>query len=220
MPNCRTLPPLRSIAAGITSRRSMMADPPITSTMPAPPASAPWMTSPKRGWLVRGAQIDGIAGTHRGQPAVGDGDGLVEQRRLHGGELGLDQRDLARAERVEGQDRLLARDRQAGIERGALHGERDDLDGRRHLVRLHRGVVREGRERDRLVHFVDRVDLRGIDAQDAARAGIDVDAAGERRLDAQSLGAQQRAERGGGGVLADIVRLEPRDGDGAAAGSS
>ena len=47
MPNCRTLPPLRSIAAGITSRRSMMADPPITSTMPAPPASAPWMTSPK-----------------------------------------------------------------------------------------------------------------------------------------------------------------------------
>ncbi len=33
----------------------------------------------------------------------------------------------------------------------------------------------------------------------------------------RSLGAQQRAERGGGGVLADIVRLEPRDGDGAAA---
>ena len=171
----------------------------------------------QRGGLVRRAQIDGIAGAHRGQPAVGDGDGLVEQRRLDGGKLGLDQRDLAWPERMEGQHRLLARDRQAGIERGALDGERDDLDGRRHLVRLHRGVVRQGRERDRLVHLVDGVDLRRIDAQDAARAGIEVDAAGERRLDAQSLGAEQRAERGGGGVLADVVRFEARDRDGAAA---
>ena len=125
MPNCRTLPPLRSIAAGMTSRRSMMAEPPITSTMPAPSLSARWMASPSAARLVRRAQVDGIAAAHRRQPAVGDGDGLVEQRRLHRGKLGLDQRDLARAERVEGEDRLLARDGEAGIERGALDRERE-----------------------------------------------------------------------------------------------
>ena len=171
----------------------------------------------QRGRIVRRAQVDGIAAAHRRQPAVGDGDGLVEQRRLHRGKLGLDQRDLARPERVEGKNGLLARDRHAGIERSALDRERNDLDGRRHLVRLHRGIVRQGRKGDRLVHLVDGIDLHGIDAQDAALAGIEVDASGERRLDAQFFDAQQRTERCRSGILADIVRLKPRDCDHAAA---
>ncbi len=166
---------------------------------------------------MRRAQIGGIAAAHRGQAPVGDGDRLVEQGWLHGRQLGLDQGDLARAERIERQNGRPARDGDTRIKLRALDGEWDDLDRRRHLIRFHRRVVRQGRQRDGFVDFVDGVDLTGIDPQDAALPRIDVDAPGERRFDAQSLPEQQRAQFRRGRVFADVIGFEPRDGDHAAA---
>ena len=70
MPKCSMRPPTASTAAGITSRRSAMADAPNTTTSSAPAFSTSSMRLGERAWLVRHAALGDDRGAGGREPLL------------------------------------------------------------------------------------------------------------------------------------------------------
>ena len=210
MPKCSIRPPACSTAAGITSRRSTMTEAPCTSTISAPASTAAAMTRRQLGGGMVAALLGGERRAERREPRFGDGAGLVEDAFLQPRQPRLDQRDPARREGGDPQQRpAFGREGGGARDRLLRHRERDDLDRRDHLARLDDREGRQGAERHGLVDEVEPVEPVAVEDQEAARLGEQIGAAGEgrRRLD---IGAGD----GGGDpvgrlVLAQIARIEP-----------
>ncbi len=103
--------------------------------------------------------------------------------------------------------------RQRGVARLPRHREGNDLDGRDHLAGNHRLVGRQGREGDRLVDLIEPIDRVLVDHQHAGALGEQIGAAGEGAVDPHPLARDRGGDLGGGGVLRDVARLEPRHHD-------
>ena len=91
--------------------------------------------------------------------------------------------------------------------------ERNDLHGGDHLAGNDRREGFERRERDVGIDLVEAVDAGRIDHDDARGFGEQVGAPGEGAVDAHALARDRRREFGGGGILGNVARLDPRDRD-------
>ncbi len=103
----------------------------------------------------------------------------------------------------------LGRDLDAALEHRARDRERDDLDGRHHLLgqgRLERG---ERRDRDRLVDQVQPVDPGLVQDQEPGLLGEQVDTARKRLVDPQMRPGRRLGQQARSLVLVDVVRPEP-----------
>ena len=197
MPKCSMRPPAASIAAGITSRRSAMAEAPNTITSSAPSrstssialASAPCSCGTRRSATMRapaGARRSSVTPSVLSITLVGK---ARQQRR--------DDADLADAVgRDPNQRRRFARDRErahrASLPRTAKGMIFTVAD---HLARDHRLEGRQCREGDRLVDPVERVDRVLVDHQHAGGLGEQIGAAGEGPVDATPSPATAAAIR-------------------------
>ena len=160
MPKCSMWPPTASSAAGITSRRSAIAEAPNTMTSSAPALSTSSIARAKRRTLVRHAPLGDDRGAGRREPLGGD---------LRASSRSPSARARAATSRPR---RPCGCDRARRASAAALHAgqrriarrfgdrERDDLHGRDHLAGDHRLEGRQRRERDRLVDAIERVDRR------------------------------------------------------------
>ena len=183
IPKCSTRPPIVSTAAGITSRRSAIAEAPntITSSAPAPSTSSIALASAR--WSCdtrRSATIMDLAN------AIG---------------RDADER-TGRFCRRKGAIALLGCDR-----------ERNDLDRGDHLADDDRLVGGQRRKRDRLVDVVEPIDRPFVHHQHARVLREQIGAAGEGAIDAHPLPSSRCGDLGSGGVLRDISRLDPRHHD-------
>ncbi len=222
MPKCSMLPPTASIAAGITSRRSAMAEAP--NTMHKLGAFfldlADCLRQRLPGRAARGARatMRAPAGASRSSVIF---ERLVDhlrrqprqQRRHHADLLHLVGRNPQPAGFAACAVFMADRKMSPATANG------NDLHRRQHLAFDHRIVGRQRRDRDRLVDPVHRIDRRTIDDQHAGRVGEQVAAAGEGVVGAHALARNRFGDRGRRVVLRHVARIEPRHHDIGNAGS-
>jgi hypothetical protein len=91
--------------------------------------------------------------------------------------------------------------------------ERDDLDGGDHLPGFNHGKGRQGTKRDSLVDEIEPVDAFAIEDEEPARLGKEIGPAGERHSGGNSGSDSSSCYPLRRLVLADILGIEPRDGD-------
>ncbi len=159
MPKCSISPPTASIAAGMTSRRSAMAEAPNTMISSAPLLRTSVDGAGERRLLVRHALLGDDAGAGRRDARGGDLQRLVDHLRRQTRQQRRDDADLLDRIRRDADDRLGAR--RFGhrlVARGGGDGEGDDLHRRDHLAFHHRLERRQRRQRHRFVDAVEAVD--------------------------------------------------------------
>ena len=211
MPKCSMRPPIASSAAGITSRRSAIAEAPNTMTSSAPCLSTSSIARASAVSLVRHAPLGDDRGAGGRQPLGGDLQRLVDH-------LGREPRQQrSRPRRPCGCDRArrgpaaACAAASAASRAAAGDRERNDLHRRDHLAGDHRLVGRQRRQRDRLVDAVEPVDGVLVDHQHARRACANRLA---RPVKARSTCTpsprDRRGDLGRRGVFGDVAGLEPR----------
>ncbi len=160
--------------------------------------------------VMRDAALADQCAAERRQPpgrrCHGLGQNLVAragQPRLHkAGAHRLERRD--RDQWLVGRLRDLDRARDGAARRGIGN----DLDRGHHLARLDPGIGRQGRDRDRFVELVQRVDALVIDNGQARFERVVIAAAGEGRGDLDALAGQRLRHRSRGLVLVHVVGIE------------
>ena len=168
------------------------------------------------GTVVGAADLGSERAVELGETRRDRARGRIEHALPRSRQAGLDQPDRARLERREAQHRpaLVPQSRRSARRPNAHRGEGDHLDRRHHLARFDQGVRRHGAESHGLVEQIEPVHPRIVDDGETMTFGEDVAAAGE--------GLAQReprpGNRAGDGlrrlVLAHVVALEARAGDG------
>ena len=158
MPKCSMRPPIASTAAGITSRRSAIAEAPNTTTISAPALST--SSSALASALVscgtrRSATIVAPAGASRSAVTFRVFSITLSASPGSTVETMPTLRTLNGATRTNGLRRAPPA---TAWSRASPDRERDDLHGRDHLAGDHRRVGRQRRKRDRRVDVVERVD--------------------------------------------------------------
>ena len=113
--------------------------------------------------------------------------------------------DLQRPERLDGEGLAPGAKRSDRIDQRRLDGKRNDLDRRHHLAGLDRRIFGDGGDGDCRIDAVDRVDQRPVDRENAGGPGMQIDAAGRRRLDLDAVDPQACGDARRGVVLAEIV---------------
>ena len=116
------------------------------------------------------------------------------------------------------QGRRLGRDLDAALEHRALDRERDDLDGRDHLLGERRLEGGKRRDRDRLIDQVQPVDPSPVQDQKPGLLGEQVDPARKRLVDPQMRPGRGLGEQARGLVLVHVVGPEPGGDHGSDAG--
>ena len=107
------------------------------------------------------------------------------------------------------QGRRLGRDLDAALEHRALDRERDDLDGRDHLLGQGRLEGGKRRDRDRLVDQVQPVDPGLVQDQKPGLLGEQVDPARKRLVDPQMRPGRRLREQARSLVLMHVVGPQP-----------
>ena len=187
MPKCSILPPTASTAAGITSRRSAMADAPNTTTSSAPAfstSSIALATAPCSCGTRRSATMVAPAGASRASVTRSVFSTTLVAR--PGSSVETMPTFLILIGR-DADERLAAATASAASSEASLDRERNDLHRRDHLAFDHRLERRQRRERDRLVDAVEPVDRILVDHQHAGAFGEQIAAAGEGAVDAHAL---------------------------------
>ena len=118
MPKCSMRPPTASIAAGMTSRRSAMAEAPNTMTSSAPSLQHLVERLRQRRLLVRHAPLGDDPGAGRRQPLLRDPQRLVDHLGGKPRQQGRDDADLLDPVGRDAHERLLAADRKRRVARG------------------------------------------------------------------------------------------------------
>ena len=176
MPKRSTRPPACSIAAGIWSARSITAWAPTTrmGIGTAFRHVAECLDQRRRRMVDDETRADAPA-----QPRNPRGHRdyrLVDHGILGGFGPGHDHADGQGGEGGDRDGGRVAGGGDRAVEHGAGHGEGHDLDRRQHLARFDHFIRRYRRDGDRLVHKIDRVDARGIDAGKPGACGMEIGA--------------------------------------------
>ena len=214
MPKCSISPPTASTAAGITSRRSAMAEAPNTITSSAPALSTSSMARASAACSCgtrRSATMVAPAGAMRAAVilrvlSTTFGDKSRQQGRHNA--------DLAHLIRRHVDDRLsLPGLADRLVARSGGYGKRYDLHGGDHLAFNHRLERRQRGNRHRLVDAVEPVDRVLVEHQHAGGFREQIAAAGEGAVGAHALAFHGRRDIGRGLILRHVARLEPRHDD-------
>ena len=168
MPKCSIWPPIASSAAGMTSRRSAIAEAPNTMTSSAPCLSTSPSARASAALFVRHAPLGDDRGVGRRKPLGGDLQRLVDHLRRKAGQERRDDADLADPIGRDAHQRLRRRGERL-VARRRRHRERNDLHRCDHLAGDDRLVGRQRRHGDRLVDAVEAVDRILVDDQHAGR---------------------------------------------------
>ena len=210
MPKRSIRPPMASIAAGTTSRRSVIAEAPkITNASPL--AAEPFERARQRVRLVG----DALLGDDR---SAGGGETRLQNAQSPGDdarpETGQHSRGDSEAQGAKRRDRngsprgqAVARRRQ----RRARRGERNDLDCRRHVAHGNDAEWRQRRNSNRLVNTVNAANCARVDNDQTGGAREQIDSASERRFEIEMGAGKSLGETPGRFVLTDVAGLQPGD---------
>ena len=211
IPKCRISPPARTIPAGPTSRRSTTAEAPTTSSSSAPCAHEHVQRVGDRRLLVRrqrsGGSSSPVSAVTR---ALGRVDRFLRDALLQPGQLGRDQPDLQRPERMQRQRRRsLAGQRHGHVEQRAGHREGNHLDGRHHVARGDHGVVGQRADREASSTALIRSIFARVHPQQAGRLGGQVDPSGGGAAAGEQGSDERLGQPVGADVLGHVPRFEP-----------
>ena len=179
MPNRSIRPPNASIAAGMTSRRSVMAEAPKMTSASAP-GDSPRKGVGERADLVGRRLLRDDARAGRREAGLERLERLGDDAHLEPRQQGGDDGDPQRPEGRDGDGARAAERRDSGLERRAVGRKRDDLDGGDHVAIGDRSAVGQRGDGDGFVDRVDSVDRGGIEDREPGGLGEEVHASGER----------------------------------------
>ncbi len=214
MPKCSIVPPAATIAAGITSRRSTIAEAPCTSTMSAPARRPPRCAARAR--PLGASQRSSPTSVQPSAVSRASVTSRVLSRMLSlrpGNRVWTSATRRGRNAATRSSfspSRRIRRRIGGGGNRGLRHRERDDLHRRHHLARLDDRVGRQGSERHRLVDQIEPVEPVAVDDEEALCRGEQIGAAGKG-----GGGRDVGAGGGGGDAVRRLVLAQHRRARGA-----